>query len=241
MRELVLMWRETRMVSYVGITAAFYVVLLIPFKGITVGIVDVGRVGIVIPIIFSFLFGPAAAWGAAIGNLIGDIFGVLNVGSLFGFVANFLIGYIPYRSWEVLTEDKPDMKSPKTIFLFIYLAILVNVIAGVIIGWGLDWLGIIPFAFVSILIVLTNLIWATTLGPFLQGVIYRSVKDSFPLYPDIMEPLEITTERKSMRRIGLIILSLISFGTLFLGVFFGAGFIELSPYLVALLISVLLI
>jgi len=38
----------------------------------------------------SFLFGPAAAFGAAFGNLIADMLGgMLGIGSLFGFVGNF--------------------------------------------------------------------------------------------------------------------------------------------------------
>jgi energy-coupling factor transport system substrate-specific component len=51
--------------------------------------------------VFSILFGPAAAWGSAFGNLIGDFFGTLGLGSIFGFVGNFLYAYIPYRLWGV--------------------------------------------------------------------------------------------------------------------------------------------
>jgi len=39
----------------------------------------------VIPPVASLLFGPAAVWRTAIGNLIGDLFGTFGLGSLFGF------------------------------------------------------------------------------------------------------------------------------------------------------------
>jgi len=73
-RELVTMWRHTKMVVLVALTAAVYAAILIPFKGIPLipGITEV-RPANVVPVVFSLLFGPAAAWGSAIGNLIGDL------------------------------------------------------------------------------------------------------------------------------------------------------------------------
>jgi len=187
MKDLFLMWRYPRMIAYVITTATLYVVLMIPLKGILITPqVDVGRIGIVVPIVFSFLFGPAAAWGAALGNVVGDYIGAqLNVGSIFGFIANFLIGYIPYRAWDAMTEEEPDMRSFKKVLIFVYIAILVNVIAGVVIGWGLNWLGWVPFSVIAGIIALTNSVWATTLGPILQGPLYRVAKGAFPLYHEI--------------------------------------------------------
>ena len=42
-----------------------------------------------------------AALYAAFGNLIGDFFGTLTLGCLFGFIGNFLYAYVPYRAWGV--------------------------------------------------------------------------------------------------------------------------------------------
>ena len=60
-----------------------------------------------VPVVCSFLFGPAGAWGAAIGNLIGDFFGGIGPGDFFGFAANFSTASCRIRVWRMLspTED----------------------------------------------------------------------------------------------------------------------------------------
>ncbi len=77
MKEIFTMWKNTRMVVLVSVSAAVYAAVLIPFKVATIipGFTEI-RPAMVLPIIFSFLFGPAGAWGAAFGNLIGDFFGI---------------------------------------------------------------------------------------------------------------------------------------------------------------------
>lgn len=105
MREVFTMWRHTKMVVLVALTAAVYAAILIPLKGIPLipGITEL-RPANVVPVVFSLLFGPAAAWGSAFGNLIGDFFGTLGLGSLFGFVGNFFYGLIPYKLWNVSSK-----------------------------------------------------------------------------------------------------------------------------------------
>jgi energy-coupling factor transport system substrate-specific component len=102
MKDLLTLWKHTRMVVLVALTAAVYAAILIPFKvaiPIIPGFTEV-RPANVIPVICSLMFGPAAAWGAAFGNLAGDIYGgTFGPGSAFGFVGNFLYGYVPYKLW----------------------------------------------------------------------------------------------------------------------------------------------
>src|SRR5512147_558886 len=102
MRDLVAMWKSPKMISLTLFIALLYVAMLFPFQGLTAlgGYADFGRAGVGILIAFSFLFGPAAAWGAAIGNAVLDI-AVLHVdaASFFGFVGNLLLGYVPYKLW----------------------------------------------------------------------------------------------------------------------------------------------
>src|SRR2546425_690372 len=97
MRELFAMWSNTRMVVLTAICAALYAAILIPFKVVPLipGITEF-RPANAVPVVCSFLFGPAAAWGSAFGNLIGDFFGGLGPGDFFGFWANFLYGLVPY-------------------------------------------------------------------------------------------------------------------------------------------------
>ncbi|MEK7766596.1 MAG: QueT transporter family protein, partial [bacterium] len=97
------MWGNTLMVVLTAFSAAFYAGLLIPFKifPIIPGVTEV-RPANAIPIVCSILFGPAGAWGAAIGNTFGDLFFGFGPGAAFGFVGNFLYGYIPYVFWRAM-------------------------------------------------------------------------------------------------------------------------------------------
>ena len=101
MREVWRMWNYTTMVVLTVLTAGLFAAILIPFKGIPLipGLTEL-RPANVIPVVFGLLFGPAGAWGAAFGNLIGDFFGTLGIGSFFGFWGNFLAAYLPYKMWQ---------------------------------------------------------------------------------------------------------------------------------------------
>ncbi len=113
MRELLEVWRNTRLLVQVAVTAALYAAVLIPFKAVAViipGITEL-RPANAVPIVCALLFGPAAAWGAAFGNLIGDFFGTLGPGSIFGFIGNFLYAYVPYRVWGVYRLAREDPES----------------------------------------------------------------------------------------------------------------------------------
>ncbi|MDD5170515.1 MAG: QueT transporter family protein, partial [Syntrophales bacterium] len=88
MRDALSMWGNTRMIVLTAVCAAIYGATLIAFKAaipLVPGITEV-RVANIFPMAFGFLFGPAGAWGLAIGNLIGDIFGgTLSPASIAGF------------------------------------------------------------------------------------------------------------------------------------------------------------
>ncbi|MBM3476735.1 MAG: QueT transporter family protein, partial [Armatimonadetes bacterium] len=85
MRDVLAVWRNTRAIVLVALSAGVYAAVLIPFKAIPLipGITEI-RPANAIPPVLSLLFGPAAAWGCAIGNLIGDFFGSIGPGSAFG-------------------------------------------------------------------------------------------------------------------------------------------------------------
>src|SRR6266446_1641424 len=107
--ELRLMWRNTRMVVLCAISAALYAAVLVPFKVVPLipGVTEL-RPANAIPIVCSFLFGPAAAWGSAIGNVIGDFFGGVSPGDIFGFFGNLVYGYIPYKAWNIIARSDQD-------------------------------------------------------------------------------------------------------------------------------------
>src|SRR6185369_7079743 len=128
-----------------------------------------------VPVVCSFLFGPAAAWGAAFGNVIGDFFGGLGPGDLFGFLGNLLYGLVPYKLWEALTDRAPvPRRVPETIGL-VAVIVLAAMLCATVIGWGLNWLGFHPFKVLGSIVLVNNLVDALALGPFLLAVLYPRV------------------------------------------------------------------
>ena len=133
------------MVVLASATAALYAALLIPFKPLVLipGLTEM-RPAAAIPLVAGLLFGPAGAVGAALGNLMGDFFGTLGWGSLFGLGGNFLLAYIPYRL--IRASEKEYLASWRGLVLVEATVVLAAAACGLFIGWGGDLLGIAPFA-----------------------------------------------------------------------------------------------
>jgi energy-coupling factor transport system substrate-specific component len=197
MREVITMWRHTKMVVLVALTAGVYAAILVPLKGIPLipGVTEI-RPANVIPVVFSLLFGPAAAWGAAFGNLIGDFFGTLGLGSIFGFVGNFFYGLVAYKLWGKmgpLSSHQPlDSRSGRSVLEYLLLALLASAVCAAFIAWGLELVGLVPFGVVGPIILLNNFLAAAVLGPFLLWLLYPRAKRWDILWTEIMEPGEIS-------------------------------------------------
>lgn len=286
MKELFTMWKNVRMIVLVAVTAAVYAAVLIPFKialPLIPGFTEI-RPANVFPIIFSLMFGPAAAWGAAIGNTIGDFFGTLGPGTFFGFLGNFLYGYIPYRLWKsfgtgelVASHRRSKKKSiiialvtsiivtlalclivyltrfSKNLVLYVILVFIITYLfmfltslflsiryiiitftasaaCGVIIGWGVHILGLVPFSALGNIIILNNLVASAVLGPILLPIIYPVVKRMGLIYTDIMEEKDLSKARKwgSVLMIIAVVVAVIAGNWIAIGGYkigiFGSGF-----------------
>jgi energy-coupling factor transport system substrate-specific component len=200
MKEIFTMWRHTQLVVLVALSAAIYAAVLIPFKGFTIvpGYIEI-RPANAFPIVFGLLFGPAGAWGAAIGNLIGDFFGTLTLGSVGGFVGNFFLAYLPYKMWGAYFRSDENIEtnvdSGKKFGVYILVTILASVVCAVIISWWIALLGFVPFQAALPLIVFNNAIMAGVLGPLLLLALYPRVKRWGLLWTEIMEPEEVSASR----------------------------------------------
>jgi energy-coupling factor transport system substrate-specific component len=199
MKEVFTMWRHTQMVVLVALSAAIYAAVLIPFKGFPIvpGHIEL-RPANVFPVVFGLLFGPAGAWGAAIGNLIGDFFGTLSVGSIAGFVGNFFLAFLPYKMWGAYFRGQnmeTNVNSAKKFAVYIAIAILASVVCAVIIAWWIALLGLVPFTAGLILIVSNNAIMAVVLGPVVLFALYPRVKRWGLLWTEIMDPEEVSSSR----------------------------------------------
>lgn len=206
MRDVIDMWGNTRMVVLTAMCASLYAAILIPFKVLPIipGVTEF-RPANAVPVVCSFLFGPAAAWGAAIGNVIGDFFGGIGPGDLFGFAGNFIYGLVPYKAWEALTDRDPVPQTPSGWIGFMTVVVIASASCAMIIGWGLNLLGFIPFRVLGNLVLVNNLLTATVLAPLLLAVLYPRVKRGKLLYRDVLQ--ERRPRRRAVRRIGLVLVA----------------------------------
>lgn len=206
MRELGAMWRNTRMVVLCAISAALYAAVLVPFKVVPLipGVTEL-RPANAIPVVCSFLFGPAAGWGSAIGNMIGDFFGGVGPGDVFGFFANLFYGYIPYKAWNVIAEGQsPVTRSPAAIAKYVGVCLAASVLCADIVGWGDNLLGFRPFAVLGNIIVFNNMASALVLSPLILIAVYPRVRRGRMLYGDVMP--EFKERPRKVRAAGLAML-----------------------------------
>lgn len=231
MKDAVFMWRDTRMVVLTALIGATYAAVMIPFKVFTLipGYSEF-RPGVVVPVVFSLMFGPAAAWGAAMGNLIGDILGgMFGLGSAFGFVGNFLLGYVPYKVWGqmgVFSSGAEPTKRPGWVGEYVLAAFLASGACVTFIAWGLDMIRAVPFNAFSNLVFGPNVVMSGVLGPPLLAALYPRVKKWGLLYRD-MAP---APQRRRRGGWILVILLLVGIGS---GYLIGNAFYFGGPLAVA--------
>jgi energy-coupling factor transport system substrate-specific component len=221
-QEIFLLWGNTRLVVLTAISASLYAAILIPFKVLPIipGVTEF-RPANAIPVVCSFLFGPAGAWGAAIGNVIGDFFGGLGPGDLFGFLGNFFYGFIPYKAWEALTDEDPVPHSVRTWIMFVGVVFLASATCALTIGWGINLLGFVPFSVLANIILVNNFVVAVILTPFLLAVLHPRLKRGRLLYRDIAPGRP--RRSRTTRRFALALVAIATFGGLILGNLISTG------------------
>ncbi|MGH3145321.1 MAG: QueT transporter family protein [Rubrobacter sp.] len=226
MREVFTMWRHTQMVVLVALSAAIYAAFLIVTQGLVIipGFTNL-RPGNVFPFVFGLLFGPAGAWGAAIGNLINDFFGTLGLGSIAGFIGNFFLGFLPYKMWGAFFRRDENMEqnvnSGKKLVVYVAIAILASIVCAVWIAWFNDLLGNVPFTVLASIISVNNAIVGVVLGPILLLVLYPRVKRWGLLWTEIMNPDEVPAAR--LQTVGNALMWVGGIGALVVGLVLGSG------------------
>ncbi len=229
MREVFDMWRNTRMVVLAAVSASLYAAILIPFKVLPIipGVTEF-RPANAVPVVCSFLFGPAGAWGAALGNVIGDFFGGIGPGDLFGFVGNFLYGLIPYKVWEAISSRDPVPDSPLQWIKLCGVIILSSAVCSLTISWGIHSMGFVPFPVLSSVILINNGVVACVLVPFLLRVIYPRVAAGRLLYRSIIGPR--ARRPRGVRMLGVVLVVVATVGGLVLGNAIASGSVVLPCF-----------
>jgi energy-coupling factor transport system substrate-specific component len=203
MRELVTMWKSTQMVVLTVLVAAVYAAVIVPLKAIPLvpGFTEIRVAPALIPVA-SLLFGPAAAWGAAFGNLIADFFGTFGPGSIPGFVGNFFLGAVPYVLWGRLgplsSGQEPAMTSGRQIAEFLLLVVISALAGATMIAWGLEVLRFFPFTVLGTIIAFNNILVPGVVGWVLLRLLYRRVKRMGLLWTDVMRKEDIGTGRAAL-------------------------------------------
>ena len=223
MKEVISMWKQTRMIVLVALSAAIYAAVLIPFKGGIVlipGITEF-RPANVFPVIFGLMFGPAGAWGAAIGNAIGDVFGgTLGWGSLFGFFGNFYLGFVAYKMWGAMglvpaDDMSQNVNSWRKLVAYVIVTIVAAAACAIIISWYLDLAGIVPFAMLGVMITVGNAVTGLVLGPPLLLLLYPRIKRWGLIWTDIMDKEDVS--RGLAKNIGALLMTVGAIGGLVVG------------------------
>jgi energy-coupling factor transporter ATP-binding protein EcfA2 len=196
MRDALVMWRNTKMAVLAALCAAVYAALIIPLKAIPIipGFTEL-RPAIVVPIVGGLLFGPAAAWGCAFGTVLADFFGSIGPGSFFGFVGNFAFAYVAFRLWRILGRGRPATGAPREAALFVVVTVLSSMCCAVVIGWGVDLLGMVPYQVLTGVITLNNSIGGVILGLILLPLMYVRARRWGLLYDVVMPPEDYAESR----------------------------------------------
>src|SRR5262249_37065773 len=167
------------------------------------------RPALALPPTFSLLFGPAAAWGMAFGNLIGDLLGgTFSAGSAFGFVGNFLLGLVPYALWGRLgplsSGGPPPAPPPRQWAEFAVVRAVASLACAAVIGWGLELLRLFPYSVLGNLVFVNNVCFGLLAIPLL-ALLYPRVERWGLLWTDVMPSKEISRGRGSLGALLLVV------------------------------------
>jgi energy-coupling factor transport system substrate-specific component len=246
MREVWRMWNYTTMVVLTVLTAGLFAAILIPFKGIPLipGLTEL-RPANVIPLVFGLLFGPAGAWGAAFGNLIGDFFGTLGIGSFFGFWGNFLAAYLPYKIWQNRPLTPISRQAPR----FVAAVLLGAMSCALVIGFGVEVFKLLPFSIIAMAVLVNNGLVSLILGPLLLRLLAPRVLRWDLAWREQMDPEDCPAG--VARRLGLTLAWLGAAGGYGVGLAVSFGLVHLpglpglpvvlAPFVVLLVIGCVLL
>jgi energy-coupling factor transport system substrate-specific component len=251
MKDLITLWKHTRMVVLVALTAAVYAAILIAFKAVAPlipGITEI-RPANVVPVVCSLMFGPAGAWGSALGNLVGDLFGTFGPGSAFGFVGNFLYGYIPYklwgRLWRLSSRRDPYPVSSRQIAEYVIVTILASGACAFVIAWGVHAFRLAPpivknpFITVGWAILLNNAALSVVLGIPLLRALYPRVRRWGLMYRDVMPDEDLSRGR--LAPIGVVLLFITPIPGLVAVTVLGVWYPHVSPTIAMLPVEALML
>jgi energy-coupling factor transport system substrate-specific component len=161
----------------------------------------------IFPIPLSLMFGPAAAWGMAIGATIGSLVtGEFSINQLFGFIGNFVLGLTPYLLWtklRPLADGKRDVRFSSLRFWLLYGLVVVGAAfsTAVVIAFPMHLLGLVPFSFLVNLIGVQDALIGMGAILFLR-LVYKRVESLGLLYWEVMDESDLDKTHGSLGTFG---------------------------------------
>ncbi|HPU01978.1 MAG TPA: QueT transporter family protein [Bacillota bacterium] len=228
MNEIILPFKRKELLLKMGLCALIFIGMAVPFKVMVLieGLTEVRPVNAV-PVVVELLFGPAGAWGCALGNLVADLFGTFSRASLLGFFANFIAAYLPYKIWHLWRRgEEPNVKSAANMAIYFLLTAISALAVAVFLACGLDvFLGMwIPDIF--------YIVFFNDLGfPLVIGlpVFIVLTCDEHQLEP-FRPPAEEAAGASRKRRAGCILLAALAASQLIIAIMIAMG-LAMSQYL----------
>lgn len=127
-------------------------------------------------------FGPSGALGCAVGNFLSDLYGTISFKNVFGFLANFLFAWLPYRLWHTLLPVENHklqyITSNTTLLKYIFIIVFSTVASMSLLSSSFDILGICKFNVFFTPVVLYDIYFALFWGTTTFLIVYRL----FPQY-----------------------------------------------------------
>jgi len=181
MHELFRVLTDRKGLIWIAVTALFYVLVLVPFNQYNVEIAGITlRPAAVLPVVCGILWGPAAAWGLGIGNIIGDLFGSWSPMSIFGFLINFLCPYLAYVLWHRLMRDRNIQFDPYGLCCMWAVTIVATLLSMFLLAACGTIFFSRPFVSKFISYFGNNIFWAMLGGPVLFRLLYEpAIRNGF--------------------------------------------------------------
>ncbi len=193
------MFKYPSMIKAASFCAAVFALFAVIFKNSIVLIPEVSEIRLcnALAVSFGIWFGPAGAWGCAVGNLIGDLDGSLTWLSLFGFIGNFFSAWIPYKIWGIMSDyygesrfTRPDLSSRKNWLKIVHCILLSVVSCCAFLCISFDLYPVMPAVNACCMLAVNN-ISASVLGIFLFWLMSDIPESILPYWRSLMKDEEV--------------------------------------------------
>lgn len=188
------MFKYASMIKSLAFCAATFACLSVVFKNSFVIVPEVTEVRPcnIVACCYGIWFGPAGAWGCALGNLVGDLGGSLTVLSIGGFLANFFSAYFPFKIWEAMGAhygehrlERPSMQSTKWALRYLLAGLASVVACALILAITFDVTNTLS-AIDTFVIIFCNNMAATLVGMLLYIIMAKMPSKVLPYWRDMM-------------------------------------------------------